>query len=153
MHLTNYNDQNLSVQKIINMTDNDIDKLCIKENDIMQKINNSYKEYIKNPIVYKKINKAYITFVLDNTRMEDEDYINLFIEKGIPLSLATVPERLIDNTRSRTKTRLDMLKKLIATGKGEILSLYAGIITEEKLGNFSEMYRAFIKQSRCLIYI
>ena len=81
MHITNYNEQSLSIEKIINMTDNEIDKLCINENIIMEKMNNSYNEYIKNPIVYKKINKAYLTFVLEDTRREDEDYINLFLEK------------------------------------------------------------------------
>ena len=150
MHLTNYNFQDLSVQKIINMTDSEIDELCIKESDIMEKINNLYNEYIKNPIVYKKINKAYFTFVLDNTRMEDEDYINLFIEKEIPLSLATIPENLIENTISRTKTRLDMVKKLLSTGKGEVLSLHDGIITKEKIENFSEMYKTFIKTKQML---
>jgi hypothetical protein len=143
MHITNYNDQSLSIQKIINMTDNEIDTLCMNENIIMEKMNNSYKEYIKNPIVYKKINKAYLTFVLDDTGKGDEDYINLFIEKGIPLSLGTVPEELIDNTLSGTKTRLDIIKKLISTGKGEILG-FVGKLTEEAIGNFSEMYRVFI---------
>ena len=38
MHVTNYNGQSLSIQKIINMTDNEIDKLCINENTILQKI-------------------------------------------------------------------------------------------------------------------
>ena len=37
MYLTNYNFQDLSVQKIINMTDSEIDELCIKESDIMEK--------------------------------------------------------------------------------------------------------------------
>ena len=143
MHITNYNGQSLSIQKIINMTDNEIDTLCINENSIMEKINNTYKEYINNPIVYKKINKAYLTFVLEDARMEIEDYINLFIEKGVPLSFATSPENLIDNSLSGKKTMLDMAKKLISTGKGEILSI-AGRLTEETIGNFSEMYRSFI---------
>ena len=147
MHITNYNEQSLSIEKIINMTDNEIDKLCINENIIMEKMNNSYNEYIKNPIVYKKINKAYLTFVLEDTRREDEDYINLFLEKEIPLSLATIPERLIENTISGTKTRLDMVKKIISTKKGEILSIGGGL-TENSLGNFSEMYNAFIKRKQ-----
>ena len=147
MHITNYNEQSLSIEKIINMTDNEIDKLCINENIIMEKMNNSYNEYIKNPIVYKKINKAYLTFVLEGTRREDEDYINLFLEKEIPLSLATIPERLIENTISGTKTRLDMVKKIISTKKGEILSIGGGL-TENSLGNFSEMYNAFIKRKQ-----
>ena len=47
---------------------------------MMEKINNSYMEYAKNPVVYKKINKAYISFVIDGTMSEDEIFINLFIE-------------------------------------------------------------------------
>ena len=113
----------------------------------MEKMNNSYNEYIKNPIVYKKINKAYLTFVLEGTRREDEDYINLFLEKEIPLSLATIPERLIENTISGTKTRIDMVKKIISTKKDEILSIGGGL-TENSLGIFSEMYNAFIKRKQ-----
>ena len=143
MHITNYGGQSLSIQKIINMTDKEIDSLCINEETIMEKINNSYNEYVKNPIVYKKINKAYLTFVLDDTMNQDEDYINLFIDKGIPLSLGTIPEKLIENSLSGKKTKLDMAKKLISSGKGEILC-QAGLLTEEKIGNFSEMYNSFI---------
>ena len=145
MHITSYNAQSLTIQKILNMTDNEIDKLCINETTITEKINNLYMEYIKNPIVYKKINKAYITFVLDGTRPEDEDNINLFIKKGIPLSLAPIPERFIENTLSGKKTLLNIIQELIATGKGEILSLGGMVLTEDNLGNFSEMYTTFIK--------
>ena len=102
-----------------------------------------YTEYIKNPIVSKKIKKAYIIFVLEDTMKEDENFINLFIEKGIPLSLATTPEQLIDNSLSGKKTKLEMVQKLISTGKGEVLGV-AGPITENTIGNFSEMYRSFI---------
>ena len=129
------------------MTDNEIDKLCINENNIMEKMNNSYNEYIKNPIVYKKINKAYLTVVLEGTRREDEDYINLFLEKEIPLSLATIPERLIENSISGTKSRIDMVKKIISTKKDEILSISGGL-TENSLGILSEMYNAFIKRKQ-----
>ena len=146
MHFTNYNRQGVMVQKILNMTDKEIDKLCINENIIMEKINNSYMKYVRNPVVYQKIKKAYISFMIDGTSSHDETYINLFIEKGIPLSLATIPERLIDNASSGTKTNLDMVKKLIATGKGEILSFNGeGVLTKEKLGDYNEMYKIFIK--------
>ena len=109
------------------MTDNEIDKLCINEKIIMEKINNLYNEYIKNPKVNKKIKKENIIFILDLMRAEDEGYINLFIEKGIPLSLGTVPERIIENSISGTKARLDMIKKLIATGKAKILCIGEGL--------------------------
>jgi flagellar biosynthesis chaperone FliJ len=112
MHITSYGSQSLSIQKIINMTDYEIDTLCINENSLLEKINNTYKEYINNPIVYKKINKAYLTFVLEDGRMEIEEYINLFIEKGIPLSFATSSENLknpeiyIDTVYNHPRTSL-----------------------------------------------
>ena len=43
-----------------------------------------------------------------------------------------------------------MVKKLLSTGKGEVLSLHEEIITKEKLENFSEMYKTFIKTKQML---
>ena len=40
----------------------------INENTITEKINNLYMEYSKNPVIYKNISKAYIAFVLEDTR-------------------------------------------------------------------------------------
>ena len=65
MHITNYNDASLSIQKLLNMTDNEIDKLCLNASIIMEKMNKLYKEYSENPVVYKKIKKPYISFVMD----------------------------------------------------------------------------------------
>ena len=145
MHITFYNTLPFTIQKILNMTDDEIDKLCINESTITEKINNLYMEYTKNPVIFKKINKAYITFTLDGTRGEDDDYIHLFIEKGIPLSYVPNSEQLLQNAFSGKETRLDLIKKLIATGKGEILSLAGLVLTPEDLGNFSKMYNTFIK--------
>ena len=145
MHITYFNSQPFTIQKIINMTDDEIDKLYINENNITEKINNLYMEYIKNPVVYKKINKAYFTFVLDGTRREDDDFINLFIEKGIPLTYVPHSDYLLHNSFSGKETRLDLIKKLIATVKGEILSMAGNVLIPENLRNFSEMYNTFIK--------
>ena len=146
MHISVYNPITMTVEKILNMTDSEIDKLCINANTMMEKINNLYMDYAKNPIVYKKIKKAYISFVVDGTWPEDEDYINLLIEKGIKFSLATVPELLPDNSLSGTQTNLELIKKAIKTGKCEILSRSGEEpLTQEKLGNYNEMYRTFIK--------
>ena len=119
------------------MTDDEIDKLCINKNNM---------EYVKNPIVYKKIKKAYISFVMDETRSEDEEFITLLIEKEIPFSLATVPEQLIYNSLSCTKTNLELIKRAIEKGKCEILSRNeVGSLTIEKISNYNEIYKYFIK--------
>ena len=74
------------------MTDNEIDKLCLDEKKILEKINNLYAEYIKNPVVYKNIKKSYITFEIDQISAIKEEFINIFNEKNIPLSLSISPQ-------------------------------------------------------------
>ena len=146
MHITNYNDDSLSIQKLLNMTDNEIDKLCLNASIIMEKMNKLYKEYSENPVVYKKIKKPYISFVMDQISWLNEEVIDLFIEKDIPLSIAAAPEKLKIGSSNAFKTNLDVVKKLIATGKGEILSYNGeGVLTEERIGNYNEMYKTFIK--------
>ena len=146
MHITNYNDASLSIQKLLNMTDNEIDKLCLNASIIMEKMNKLYKEYSENPVVYKKIKKPYISFVMDQISWLNEEVIDLFIEKDIPLSIAAAPEKLKIGSSNAFKTNLDVVKKLIATGKGEILSYNGeGVLTEERIGNYNEMYKTFIK--------
>ena len=100
---------------------------------------------MKNPVVYKKINKTYITFVLDGTTGEDNDFINPFIEKGISLSYAPHSYLLLKNSSSGKGTRLVLIKKLIPTGKGEILSIGGMVLKPEDLRNFTHMYTTFIK--------
>ena len=85
------------------MTDNEIEKLCLNETIILEKINNLYKEYIKNPVVYKNIKKTYITFTMDIAGPINEEIINLFIEKDIPLSLSVSAHALIENGSSQKK--------------------------------------------------
>ena len=75
MHITYYNTELFEIKKVLNMTDDEIDKLCINDNTIIEKLNNLYMEYSKDPVIYKKTNKAYITFVLDGSRREDEEVI------------------------------------------------------------------------------
>ena len=146
MHITNINFQSLTVQKVLYLTDNEIDKLCLDEKIILEKINNSYMEYTKNPVVYKKIKKPYITFAMNIIDTINEEIINLFIEKDIPISLSLSAGLLIDNGSSQTKTHLEIIKNLISIGKGEVLSCNsAGVITEENIGNYNHMYKTFIK--------
>ena len=131
MHITNFNFQSLTVQKVLNLTDNEIEKLCLNEQIILEKINNSYMEYIKNPVVYKKIKKPYITFAMDLIDALNEEIINLFIEKDIPISLSASAHALIENGSSQTKTNLEIIKNLISIGKGEVLSFNsASVITK-----------------------
>ena len=152
MHITHTNHK-LSVQKVLNMTNDEIDKLCLNENIIMEKLNNSYMKYAQNPVLYKNIKKSYITFLIYQISNLNEKTIELFIEKGIPLSYAIIPESLINVASSGTKTNLEVIRNLIKTGKGEALGLSGnGKLTEESIGNYNEMYKTFIKTKQILNY-
>ena len=142
MHISIYNRLTMSVERILNMTDSEIDKLCINAITMIEKMNNSYTDYAKNPIVYKKINKAYITFVVDGTRPEDEEFINLLIEKGIHFSLATVPDRLIYNSLSN-KFRLD--KKIFTRGNGHVISNEIEEKWASSFYSYSDLYGLYPK--------
>ena len=76
----------------------------------------------------------------------NEEIINLFIEKGIPLTLTVAPEKLKCSSSNWNKTNLDVVKNFIKTGKGEVLNYNGeGVLTEERIANYNEMYKTFIK--------
>lgn len=146
MHITNFNHQSITVQKVLNLTNNEIEKLCLNETIILKQINNSYMEYIKNPVVYKKIKKPYITFAMDVPSALNEEIINLFIEKDIPISLSLSAQALTENGSSQTKTNLEIIKNLISIRKGEVINFNsASVITKENIGNYNHLYKTFIK--------
>ena len=74
IHITNFNDGSLSIQKILNLTDKEIDKFCLNATIIKEKMNNLYKEYALNQIVYKNIKKPYISFIIANFFLKRRSY-------------------------------------------------------------------------------
>ena len=144
MHLSVCNNQGFTLQKVLKLTDEEFDKLPINQTELETQINQLYEEYKKDRTVYQKLDKAYITFVNDDTRPAVDTYADLFIKKNVPLVLATVPEALIENTSSGTETRLEVARRVQQAG-GEIMAHNATQLTEEGLSDYSTMYSFFVR--------
>ena len=144
MHLTNYNNQNFTVQKTLHLTDEEFHALTISQNDLENELDEKYEKFVQDRTVYDRFDKAYITFVNDDSWGTIHDYANMFIEKDIPLVLATLPEALIENSSSVEETRLQVAKRVEQAG-GEIIAHNATPLTQEGFSDYSTMYSFFVK--------
>lgn len=151
MHLTMYNNQGFTLQKVLNLTDEEFDHLPLNKTKIENEINQKYEEYQKDKTVYKKLDKAYITFVNDDTRASIDVYADLFISKDVPLVLATIPEALIENAYSQKETRLEVARRVEQAG-GEIIAHNGGVLTEEGLSDYNTMYSFFVRTKQLFNY-
>ena len=152
MHLTDYNHQNFTLEKILTLTDAEFDALpIIKKEEIQTEISQTYEEYQKDPTLYKNPEKAYITFVNDDTRSGMDEYADLFISKNVPLVLATVPGALLDNASSQKETRLDVARRVEAAG-GEIMAHNATPLTQDGFSDYNTMYSFFIRTKQTFNY-
>lgn len=151
MHLTMYNNQSFTLQKVLNITDEEFERLPIKKAELEDDIEQKYKQYQKDKILYRKLDKAYITFVNDDTREYIDKYAELFMDKKIPLVLATVPELLIENASSQKETRLDVARRVEDAG-GEIIAHNGGVLTQEGFSDYNTMYSFFVKTKQLFNY-
>lgn len=117
----------------------------------MNEINAKYEEYKKDPTLYKRLDKAYITFVNDDTRWQMDQYADLFIDKNIPLVLATVPEALIENNSDQTETRLEVVRCVVNAG-GEVIAHNGEPLTQEGFSDYGTMYSFFVRTKQLFNY-
>lgn len=151
MHLTMYNNQGFTLQKVLHLTDKEFDKLPIQRTKLEKSIRETYEQYQKDQTVYKKPDKAYITFVNDDTRSPIDQYADLFISKKVPLVLATVPELLIENASSEKETRLEATRRVEKAG-GEVIAHNGGVLTQEGFSDYNTMYSFFVRTKQLFNY-
>ena len=151
MHLTMYGNQSFTIQKVLNVTDEEFDALVIDKEALVDEVNAKYEEYKKDPTLYKRLDKAYITFVNDDTRWQMDQYADLFIDKNIPLVLATVPEALIENNSDQTETRLEVVRCVVNAG-GEVIAHNGEPLTQEGFSDYGTMYSFFVRTKQLFNY-
>lgn len=151
MHFTVYGHQDFTLQKVLNLTDEEFDNLPINRTQLENEINQKYEEYQKDKTVYKKLDKAYITFVNDDTRAEVDVFADLFISKNTPLVLATIPSSLIENASSEKETRLEVARRVEQAG-GEIIAHNGGVLTQEGFSDYNTMYSFFVNTKQLFNY-
>ena len=68
MHITMFGHQGFTLQKVLNVTDDEFDKITINRTKLEEQIYANYEKYKKDRTVYNYPDKAYITIVNDDTR-------------------------------------------------------------------------------------
>ena len=151
MHLTVFNNQSFTLQKVLYLSDTEFDLLPINRTQLEASFDETYEAYVQDKTVYRKPDKACITFVNDDTRPAIDTYADLFMEKNVPLVLATVPELLIDNASSGEETKLEVARRVEQAG-GEIIAHNGGVLTKEGLTDYNTMYSFFVRTKQLFNY-
>ena len=116
----------------------------INEFEIENSINKANEQPRK---AFAPMDKAYISFVNDDSLAITSELADLFEEKEIPLCLATIYTNL--NNLATTGTVLDAVKKCVKNG-GEVLSHAPNPITADTIDDFDTMYKQFAKSKEML---
>ena len=151
MHITMFGHQGFTLQKVLNVTDSEFDRITMNRTKLEEEIDTKYEKYKKDKVLYKRLDKAYITIVNDDTRSPMDVFANLFIEKKFPLVLATLASQLMENASSEKETRLQVCRRVVQAG-GEIIAHNGGVITKDDFTNYNKMFSFFVKQKQILSY-
>lgn len=96
---------------------------------------------------FAPFDKGYVTFVNDDCRSTVGEIVAVFVEKGIPLSLAALYGAFTNLTANGTV--LDAVRLAVANG-GEVLAHNPTPITETEIDNFNSLYNVFAKNKEML---
>ena len=149
MYISNYNNQNISIQKKLTLNSEEFNKIKSKQDQILGFVNTNYTDIKSNPIIYSELDKAYITFVNDDTKPNVDKFADLFISKSTPLCFAAVADNLLNNTSNLKETRLDVALRVQKAG-GEILAHNAQVVTSDTTNDSNFMYNYFVVQKQLL---
>lgn len=150
MHLSFFKNQEYRIERVQYVIGNDLEQLdaqwyeeqCeakLKEN---QKL--SWQHTSKKPL-----DKAYITFVLDDCRPDMDLVADLFEEYQIPLCIAAITEHFYYPGSKGEETRLEVCHRVVENG-GEILAHDGEALTQELLDDFPTKYKHFYKDKKYL---
>lgn len=149
MYISNYNNQNISIQKKLTLNEEEFNKIKEQQDKILNYVDTNYDDIQSDPIIYGELDKGYITFVNDDSRPNVDQFADLFISKDVPLCFAAVADNLLNMASNLTETRLDVALRVQAAG-GEILSHNALVVTDDTINNNNFMYNYFVVQKQLL---
>lgn len=149
MYISNYNNQNISIQKKLSLSKSEFDKIKSNQEKLLNFVETNYDDVKNDPIVYDKFDKGYVSFVIDDSRPDVDVLSNLFIENNVPLCLASVAGNLLNNGSMLKETRLETALNVQNSG-GEILCHTAPVITNETIEDEEFLYNYFVVQKQLL---
>ena len=97
---------------------------------------------------FAPFDRAYITFVNDDCRSSVGDIVDVFVQKGVPLCLASL-YGAFTNLTTNDRTVLDVVRLAVENG-GEVLAHNPTPITETEIDDFNSLYNVFAKNKEML---
>ena len=147
MHITNFNNQDITIQKKIIMNEQEFNVLKNKQDEIINSLESNYENVKNDPILIDQPDKCYIIFCVDDSRISVDQYADLFISKNVPLCLASISDGLLNMASNYTETRLDVALRVQEHG-GEILVHNAPVVTSETVNDNNFMYQHFVGEKQ-----
>ena len=149
MYITNHNNQGISVQKKIVLTQQQFDEIKSGQTQILNSLDSNYEDVKNDPILYDKSDKCYVAFTIDDTRDDFDEIADLFISKNIPLTITAVSDHLTEMTSDHTETRLDVALRVQEAG-GEILANNETTVNAENIEDTEFAYKLFVGEKQKL---
>lgn len=149
MHITNYCNQDSCFQKKVVLSSEKFNEIKSEQDKVLNYANTNYSDITSDPIIYKNLDKAYITFVNDDTTSETQKFANLFIKNNVPLSLAAVNNNFQNYAADGTESILSVVRRVTNAG-GEILAHNANPITASTIEDNDTLYNYFVVQKKLL---
>lgn len=140
MHLTLFANQKYKLEREITLEGADLQ--AIPESDYLNRANTILSSVTKSGIKKYSLDKAYITFVLDDCRPDMDKVADVFEQNGVPLCIAAVWENLLFPASKGEETRFEVCERVVAAG-GEVLVHDAEVITEELLSDYNKLTKHF----------
>ncbi len=140
MHLSLYANQEYRIERKTVLLGADLNTIT-EESYIEQSLKKMLEVSADTTKKYT-LDKAYITFVLDDCRPDMDRIANIFEMHKIPLCIAAVHENMLFPASMGEETRRQVCERVVAEG-GEVLSHDGEVITEQSIRDYSELTEQF----------
>lgn len=150
MHLSFFRNQDYSIDRVRSVQGADLSK--VTEEWYEEQCETILKENQKRSwqaTTRKKLDKAYVTFVLDDCRPDMDRVADLFEEENTPLCIGAIWELFYYPASEGEESRLQVCERVVKNG-GEILAHDRVALTEKLLADFPTKYKHFYKDKKYL---
>lgn len=140
MHLTLFANQNYSLEREVTLIGADL--TAIVEEEYLARAEEVLSLAGKKSEKKYNLDKAYVTFVLDDCRPDMNQVADIFSRNDMPLCIAAIQEILPFAVSDGTETRREVCERVVAEG-GEILAHDGEVITKERLADYNDLVKHF----------
>ncbi len=150
MHLTFFNNQKYQIDRVRYVKGADLEQVDSEwyARQCEERLRENQKVSWSN-LSDKALDKAYVTFVLDDCRSDMDLVADLFEEYEIPLCISAIHDHFYNPSSQGKESRLEVCQRVVKNG-GEILAHNGQVLTQELLEDFQTKYEHFYKDKKYL---